>query len=341
MSKTKSKTKAKRLTKEAQKSRPQGHRPFWTGTLTFGLVNVPVELFPGTRTSRVALRMLAPDGTPLARRFHCPEDDVDVPMDELLRGYKLDSGDYVVVSDEELEAASPEKSREIDLQQFVGIEQIPPRLFERTYYLTPAGDSNKAYRLLAQAMEQTDLAGIATFVMRGKEYLVAILSQGGILRAVTLRFGDEIRMPDDIGLPKVKKGDAKAKTKFTKVIKSHAAKDLASVDLSDQYAKLVEQLAKRKRRNHDNVITVEEGEEDDADADEKAESVDLLDTIRQSLASAKKQSSSNGNGKASNNGALAELSKEQLYERAQTLDIAGRSSMSKKELIRAVASSSN
>lgn len=339
MIKTKSKTKSKQPTKEAKKSRPKGHRPFWSGTLTFGLVNVPVELFPGTRTSRVALRMLAPDGPPLARRFHCPEDDVDVPMDELLRGYKLDNGDYVVVSDEELEAASPEKSREIDLQQFVGIEQIPPRLFERTYYLTPAGDSNKAYRLLAQAMEQTDLAGIATFVMRGKEYLVAILSQGGILRAVTLRFGDEIRMPDDIGLPKVKKGDAKSKAKFTKIIKSHAAKDLASIDLSDEYAKLVEQLAKRKRRKHDNVITVDEAAEDEIE--ETGEGVDLLDTIRQSLASAKKQSSSNGNGKASTNGPLAELSKEELYERAQSLDIAGRSSMNKKELMRAVASGSD
>jgi DNA end-binding protein Ku len=339
MSKTKSKTKAKQPAKEAKKSRPQSHRPFWSGTLTFGLVNVPVELFPGTRTSRVALRMLAPDGTPLARRFHCPEDDIDVPMDELLRGYKLDSGDYVVVSDEELDAASPEKSREIDLQQFVGIEQIPPRLFERTYYLTPAGDSNKAYRLLAQAMEQTDLAGIATFVMRGKEYLVAILSQGGILRAVTLRFGDEIRMPEDIGLPKVTKGDAKAKAKFTKIIKSHAVKDLASIDLSDEYAKLVEGLAKRKRRNHDNVITVDETAEDETE--EAGEGVDLLETIRQSLASAKKQSTSNGNGKAGTNGSLAGLSKDELYERAQTLDIAGRSSMSKKELLRAVASSSD
>jgi DNA end-binding protein Ku len=339
MSKTKSRTKTKTSAKETKKSRPQGHRPFWSGTLTFGLVNVPVELFPGTRTSRVALRMLAPDGTPLARRFHCPEDDVDVPLDELLRGYKLDSGDYVVVSDEELEAASPEKSREIDLQQFVGIEQIPPRLFERTYYLTPAGDSNKAYRLLAEAMEQTDLAGIATFVMRGKEYLVAILSQAGILRAVTLRFGDEIRMPDDIGLPKVKKGDPKAKSKFTKIIKSHGAKDLASIDLSDEYAKLIEQLAKRKRRNHDNVITVDENVEEEST--EKGEGVDLLETIRQSLASAKKHSPSNGNGKASAKGALADLSKEELYERAQSLDIAGRSSMSKKELIRAVASSSN
>ncbi|WP_442485666.1 non-homologous end joining protein Ku [Aeoliella sp. SH292] len=341
MSKTKSKTKAKQPAKEAKKSRPQLHRPFWSGTLTFGLVNVPVELFPGTRTSRVALRMLAPDGTPLARRFHCPEDDIDVPMDELLRGYKLDSGDYVVVSDEELDAASPEKSREIDLQQFVGIEQIPPRLFERTYYLTPAGDSNKAYRLLAQAMEQTNLAGIATFVMRGKEYLVAILSQGGILRAVTLRFGDEIRMPEDIGLPKVKKGDAKAKAKFTKIIKTHAVKDLASIDLSDEYAKLVEQLAKRKRRNHDNVITVDDSAEAEEDTAETSESVDLLETIRQSLASAKKQSSSDGNGKAGTNDTLADLSKDELYERAQTLDIAGRSSMSKKELLRAVASSSD
>src|SRR5207248_7073669 len=110
-----------------------------------------------------------------------------------------------VVTDEELERLAPEKSRDIDLRRFVEAEAIPPMYFERSYFLVPAGGSAKAYRLLAATMEETHRAGIATFVMRGKEYLVAILSENGILRAETLRFSDEIRSPEDVGLPEAPK----------------------------------------------------------------------------------------------------------------------------------------
>src|SRR5690606_22010540 len=97
---------------------------------------------------------------------------------------------FVVVTDEELEALAPEKSRDIDLRRFVDVGAIAPEMCERAYFLTPAGGSTKAYRLLAAAMERTGRAGIATFVMRGKEYLVAILAENGILRTETLRFAD-------------------------------------------------------------------------------------------------------------------------------------------------------
>src|SRR5690606_31886465 len=99
----------------------------------------------------------------------------------ILRGYEWAEGEYVVVRDEELEAIEPKKTREIDLRRFVDLSEIPPLYFERTYFLTPDGNSNKAYRLLAEVMERKQRAGIATFVMRDREYLVAILAENGIL----------------------------------------------------------------------------------------------------------------------------------------------------------------
>jgi Ku protein len=176
-------------------------RPFWSGTLTFGLVSIPVNLFPAQQSGRMSLRMIDEDGTPLSRRYFCMVEDVEVTYDELVRGYEIEKDEYVTVTDEELEALEPEKTRDIDLTRFVGRDEIDPMFFDRAYYLAPAGNSNKAYRLLAATLDETRRAGIATFVMREKEYLVAILSDNGILRAETLRFQDEVRSAEDLGLP--------------------------------------------------------------------------------------------------------------------------------------------
>src|ERR1043166_8197225 len=158
-------------------------RPFWSGTLTFGLVSVPVDLYPGNRTNRAPLRMLGPKGEPLARRYYSEKTERDLDNDEMVRGYETDKDKYVIVTDEELERLAPEKSRDIDLRRFVELKEIPALYFDRSYFLAPAEGSEKAYQLLAETMEKEKLAGIATFVMRGKEYLVAIFPENGILRA--------------------------------------------------------------------------------------------------------------------------------------------------------------
>jgi DNA end-binding protein Ku len=156
-----------RKTKTEDRERP-AIRPFWSGTITFGLVSVPVHLYPAVRRGGMALRMLDADGTPLARRYYCPEHGREVPPEEIVRGYEIDKERYVVVEDHELEALTPRKSRDIDLTRFVRQEEIPPFFFDRAYFLTPSGDSTKAYRLLAEVMEKSRRAGIATFVMRLK-----------------------------------------------------------------------------------------------------------------------------------------------------------------------------
>jgi DNA end-binding protein Ku len=141
-------------------------RAFWSGTITFCLVSIPVNLFPANRSGGVSFRMVDEEGTPLARVYFCPREDRPIDWDEIVRGYKLDDGDYVEVTEEELEALEPRKSRDIDLRRFVPAEQIEPIYFERGYYLTPGGESTNAYMLLAETMQRAGRAGIATFVMR-------------------------------------------------------------------------------------------------------------------------------------------------------------------------------
>src|SRR5690606_41402482 len=129
--------------------------------------------FPTRRSSDLALRMLSPDGVPLARRFYDERHDRDIERDEIVRGFEMDDGEMVLVTDAELEALEPDKSRDIDLRRFVPAESLDPRYFNRGYFLAPSGEPTKAYRLLAAEVEEPKRAGIETFVQRGNEYLVA------------------------------------------------------------------------------------------------------------------------------------------------------------------------
>ena len=275
------------MARTARKQQPDadeetaGGRPFWSGTLTFGLVSVPVSLFPAARGGRASLRMLGPDGQPLARRYYAEKTGKDLDADEVVRGYEVDKNKYVVVTDEELERLEPEKTRDINLTQFVPADSIPPLYFERGYFLTPASGSQKAYKLLAETMEKNELAGIATFVMRGKEYLVAIFSEKGILRAETMRFPDEIRSPEDVGLPKKKAAPAATVKKFEKLIKSKSKKQFTPAKLGDKQNEDLLKLVKRKEKQRGNVVRVEP----EADTDNKV--IDLVQVLKKSLGAKK------------------------------------------------------
>jgi len=253
-------------------------RPFWSGTLTFGLVSVPVNLFPANKSSRPSLRMLGDEGAPLERRYYSQKTEKDLDADELVRGYETSKGKYVVVTDEELERLAPEKTRDIDLRRFVKEDSIPPVHFERGYFLTPESGSDKAYKLLAETMEKSGLAGLATFVMRGKEYLVAIFSDHGILRAETMRFADELRSPEDLDLPKKKKVTPAAVRKFEKLIGSKSKKEFAGAKLQDKQAEALLKLVKKKEQKPSNVVKVETEER------EPAKVIDLVAVLKKSLA---------------------------------------------------------
>jgi DNA end-binding protein Ku len=253
-------------------------RGFWTGSITFGLVSVPVALYPATRGRSVRLRMVDEGGTPLQRRYVCSKDGKELDWDDIVRGYEVKKGKFVVVTDEELEAIEPKKSREIDLQLFVKRDEIDPMYFERTYYLVPSGGTNKAYRLLASAMEANGRAGIATFVMRGKEYLVAIIAEKGILSAETMRFADEVRKPSEIGLPKRTKASPAAVRKFASAISSHSGR-VNFNEFLDRDAERLEKLAEKKQRKGEDVVKAAS----EPEAEEGGEVVDILEVLQRSL----------------------------------------------------------
>lgn len=253
-------------------------RSFWSGTISFGLVSVPVALYAANRAGGVALRMVSPEGTPLARRYFAPRDDRELNADEIVRGYATEKGGFVLVDDDELERLAPERTRDIDLRQFVQLSEIDPMYFERAYFLTPAGSSTKAYRLLARVMEETGRAGIATFVMRGREYLVAILAENGILRAETLRFADELRTPESVGLPEPTKPDAADVQRMDREIGKRMTRSLPAKELEDPGKDRLMKLVRRKlRAGGKDVVQMEEPAERETDV------IDLMEVLKRRL----------------------------------------------------------
>ncbi len=321
-----------------------GPRAFWSGTLTFGLVSVPVDLFPAVRSRRIAMRMLGPDDQPLVRRYFCSADGNALTRDDIVRGYENEDGSFTIVSDEELDALAPKKSRDIDLRLFVRREEIPRQLLERPYVLAPAGESTKAYHLLAETMERAGKAGIATFVMRGKEYLAAIFAEGGTLRAVTMRFTTELRTPDDVGLPAVTRAPAEHRQEMERALAELTAKELDRNLLEDEYSRRLLELAEAKRDAERDVVEIEEAPP--ADDEETADIIDIMAALKERIGAAARkparaEPAERGRARApprrvAGDDALADKSKQELYEQAKKLGVKGRSSMSREELIAAL-----
>jgi DNA end-binding protein Ku len=257
-------------------------RAFWSGTITFGLVSIPVDLYAAVRPRRTSMKMVDDKGKALGRQYYCPKDNRKLSNDEIVRGFESKSGKMIVVTDEELEAIAPDKSRDIELQRFVPADRIPPMYFQRPYLLAPSGKSNKAYHLLAETMEKVGRIGIGTFVMRDHEYLVAILSEGGVLRAETLRFADELQTVEDVGLPKRTKVPRSRITALSKEIAALTRGELDPREMSDRYAAAIQELVASKQKKHKDVVHLTGAEDEDAEA-AASNVIDLMAVLRRSL----------------------------------------------------------
>jgi DNA end-binding protein Ku len=177
-------------------------RSLWTGSISFGLVNVPVALHSAVRDLDVHFRQLhGKDGAPIETRRFCSKEDKEVPFESVGHGYETDDGEQVVLTDDDLATAAPRKTRTIDIEAFVDIEEVDPIYFDHPWFLLPFGESEgtkRAYQLLVKVMESTDRAALGRFVMRTKEYLVLVRPRDGLLALTTLLFSDEVRPTDGI-----------------------------------------------------------------------------------------------------------------------------------------------
>lgn len=177
-------------------------RSLWTGSLSFGLVNVPVRLETAVRDRDLHFRQIhRKDGAPIEVQRWCSKEGIEVDYDEITHGYELDDENQITVSDLELQAIEPRRTRTIDIEQFVELADVDPLYFDHPYWLVPASDDDgavRAYRLLTEVMGKTDLAALGRFVMRTKEYLALVRERDGALTLTTMLFADETRPTKDV-----------------------------------------------------------------------------------------------------------------------------------------------
>jgi DNA end-binding protein Ku len=313
-------------------------RSLWTGSISFGLVNVPVALYSAVRDLDVHFRQLhEKDGAPIDTRRFCSEEDKEVPFEAIGHGYEMDDGTQVVLTDDDLASAAPRKTRTIDIEAFVDVDEVDPIYFDHPYFLAPVGEAEgnlRAYRLLVKVMESTDRAALGRFVLRSKEYLVLVRVRDGRLALTTLLFHDEVRPAKDVDTGGRK--PPKAQLDAAKALIEALSTDWDPSEYSDCYRERLLDVIERKRKGK--RIVAPSGGRDAA-----GPPPDIMAALKESLERARSGEGfepRDGDGDGSDgdgDSALAELSRDALYERAQKEDVPGRSSMSRDELIEALS----
>ena len=251
-------------------------RTLWSGSLSFGLVNVPVQLVSAVRDLDLHFHQLhEKDKVRIEQRRFCAKEDVEVTIEEVAHSYDLD-GEAVVVTDEELASVQPRKTRTIDIEAFVPVADLDPIFFDHPYFLVPAGESEgtlRAYQLLERTMDQSDRVALGRFVMRTKEYLAAIRARDGVLELTTMLFHDEVRPTKPI--PTGGKKPSKQQLDHAVAIIEELSAGWEPEKYADCYRERLEKVVQRKRRRQ--KIEAPKPEK------EPAPTSDLLDALRQSL----------------------------------------------------------
>jgi DNA end-binding protein Ku len=229
-------------------------RPIWSGAISFGLVSVPVKLYSALERKTVRFHQLSgKTGARIAQKRVDPQTGEEVPYEDIVKGYELAPDRYVVIEPGELDALAPNKTKTIEIEDFVELSQIDPILFDHPYYLAPGPGGAKPYRLLLEAMKATDKVAIARVVIRSKEQLVAIRTVGEVLVMETMLFADEVRVPDRLeemaDTAEVKM--TKRELDIAKQLVDSLASDFESDKYSDTYREQVLGLIERKAQGEE------------------------------------------------------------------------------------------
>ena len=260
-------------------------RAIWSGAISFGLVNIPVKLYSAVSKKTVRFHQLdSKTGTRIQQKRVNPQTGEEVPYEQLVKGYELSPDRYVIVRPEELEAIEPKKTRTIDIEDFVEIDDIDPIYYDHPYYLAPGTGAGKAYGLLLQALKESGRVGIARVVIRSKEQLVAIRPRDDVLTMETLLFGDEVVSPEELGeLPDADEVKARKKeVDMARQLIESLATDFDPSRYRDEYRDAVLEMIERKAEGEE--IAIQPTEE------APAEVPDLMAALEASIASAKRQS---------------------------------------------------
>jgi DNA end-binding protein Ku len=305
--------------------RTSGPRAIWTGSITFGLVNVPVRIYSAIHEHTLRFNLVhEKDDGPIGYQKVCKLEDKPVSNEEIVKVFEVEKGEFVRVTDEDFEAVQVEGQRTIDLEDFVPYEEIDPTFFAHTYLVGPQEGAERPYALLVRAMEESGLAGIGKFVMRGRQYLGCLRIRNGALTLEQMYFADEVDPPETIvpgELPDV----AKRELDMARSLIQSFSGEWRPEKYKDTYHEALRAIIEAKRKGEE-IHRVRQPEEETPP--------DLMEALRRSLERVQGGRARDGGRRGD---AASEPTKAELEERARELDIPGRSKMTKDELAEAVA----
>ena len=264
-----------------------GPRPVWSGSISFGLVNIPVRRFTAVREQRVAFHLLHDqDKVRLRRKIVSATTGREVHPEHIVRGYEVDKGKFVVVHKEELEACAPEKTKAIEITDFVKLSEIDPIYYERPYYVLPQKGATRSYRLLVEAMKRSDRVGIARLVIHEKEFLAALRPLGDIICLSTMHLSDEVMPVGAIeeAVEGAKVGERELKS-AEKLI-NNLLEDFNPKRYHDAYRDCLKKVVEKKAKEEGAVV---QPPPDKEDKPQEARAANLMAALEASLARAKGQ----------------------------------------------------
>jgi DNA end-binding protein Ku len=263
-------------------------RTIWNGSISFGLVNIPIGLAVATQRSDIAFRTLHREcGTPIKQKRWCPTHERDVEADELVKGWEVAKGEFVFVEESDLEAVALQRSQSIEILRFVKLEDVDPVFFDRTYYLAPASTEaqRRPYVLLLRAMEETGMAAVGKFVLWGKENLALIRASDDALLLETLFFAEDVRSREEIGEAVGGTEVKDAELELARQVIGSLEGDFEAEDFENQYRTELRQMLEAKL----------EGQEiSRPEPVPEAPVVDLMDALKRSVAEVQERAGADG-----------------------------------------------
>jgi DNA end-binding protein Ku len=277
-------------------------RAIWSGSISFGLLNVPVKLYSAVARRGISLREIRESDSARIRHLRVAEGTTEeVPYEEIVKAFEVTKDNYVPLSKDEIAALAPEKSRTIEVRDFVDLEEIDPIYFDSPYYLGPAEGAERAYSLLAQAMEESGKVAIARFVFRNKEHLAVVRPTDGVLTLTTMRFADEVVPTDELQdvLPAEKPKVPKREAEMAGQLIGSLTREFDPTAYRDEYREQLMALIERKAEGKE-IVTPPSSEEPQA-----TRAPDLMSALEESIAAIKGKE----NGKARKPGAKGQPKK--------------------------------
>lgn len=221
-------------------------RAIWSGSINFGLINIPVRLYPATQDKNLDFDYLhEKDLSPIRYAKVCKKEEKEVKSDDIVRGFEISEGDYVVVTNEDLKRASPEKTNSIQILSFAKVDEIDTELFETPFYIEPEKEAKKAYYLLFEALSKSDTVGVASFILRTRETLALLKPNDNMIVLNRIRYSEELRDATELEIPKNEKVTEAELEMATSLIKK-LTKKFDSKEYQDTYREKLEKLIKAK-----------------------------------------------------------------------------------------------